>query len=275
MIPTQPFSTRDRATVRAALCATLRWKIWVKIIIGAVSMVGWLPVKAPATTIVMVRQENAAAIAADSEGTFEGGGAPITTKPVCKIYQVEGAIFAVAGLVQDPVSQFSVPEIVARELRRPGPFSDKLTSLETAVATAVEEELPLLMNSDRSGYEKMLRQGDAVSVLLAVPEAGAVSARGFSIHVAPNPVAPGVVLSITNDSRDQTILFAGQHSAIERKLQAPMTVFTQQMGGLAQSLVQLEIYSGAPGVSAPIDVVEVYPGITTWIRRKPNCPIGL
>jgi 20S proteasome alpha/beta subunit len=67
------------------------------------------------TCIVGIRTPKIVVIAADSMGTFKGYD-PETVRPVCKIFRVREAGFAIAGLTKDPVRGFDLERIVAEAL---------------------------------------------------------------------------------------------------------------------------------------------------------------
>jgi hypothetical protein len=85
-----------------------------------------------ATTIFVIGAPSEVVIAADSEGTFQGNGQPNTARTVCKFYQADDKFFALAGLVEDPTSGLSVPNIVSAELRGNATIGDALKSGELA-----------------------------------------------------------------------------------------------------------------------------------------------
>jgi ATP-dependent protease HslVU (ClpYQ) peptidase subunit len=71
-----------------------------------------------ATTIVEVWAPDEVVIAADGLPTFRGNNLPQHQNLVCKIFCAGKFFFAVAGFANDPITEFSAPKIVGRDLGR-------------------------------------------------------------------------------------------------------------------------------------------------------------
>jgi hypothetical protein len=231
-----------------------------------------------ATTIVVVRTPDEIAIAADSQGTFQGNNLPINRRTVCKVYQgADGVFFAVAGLVNDPSTGFNVPELVTRESRIGKTMSEKLRRVEDALKAALLAEIPHIKDRDPDGYRRLVGDKGAITVMFAGVEARSPIATGVSVGLAFSPEG-SISIDVMRDScpgncpNGTKIFWLGEADIIEHTI-ADRRIPSLGPSDLAKFLVQLEIDSGLPGVGGPIDLLRILPGGTQWIQQKPGCPI--
>jgi ATP-dependent protease HslVU (ClpYQ) peptidase subunit len=128
-----------------------------------------------ATTIVAIRTPDSVVLAADSRGTFAGGGE--TIRNVCKIHRVGDRFFAVAGLSEDPGRGFSVVNIVRRALQASDGVMNAATSAAEAMKNPLKHEVTRLAAEDKGLLERSLRKLPSVIVIGA--DKGVRAAAGF------------------------------------------------------------------------------------------------
>jgi hypothetical protein len=237
------------------------------------------PFAVQATTIVAIRTPAGVTFAADSAGTFRGHGSPESIRPVCKIYQDGQAFFAVAGLVHDPPTNFSVPKIVVRSTQGAKSIQERGTRFGAQIQRDIASEIQRLKASDPAGYKKLTTEPGAVTVIFGGVEKGIPVVNGVSID-----------LSLARDGTIQTTLkhdncpgncpngvrmfYAGQTEHIERALHSG-AVPSVRPPDIARFLVQLEIDARSPGVGGPIDILDISSGGPRWAQRKETCPSSI
>jgi hypothetical protein len=236
--------------------------------------------RAGATTVVIIRTPQEVVIATDSASTIRGDGLPVTSRTVCKIYQADTRLFfAVSGLVNDFVSGFNIPKLIASVIREGGSMTARLSRVERQVEAAVLSELPRLKERDPDGYAKVINSAGAVTVGLVGTDGGVPAAAIFSVGlvVSPDGAIRTKILRDTcpgNCPSGVRAFWFGEGGAIER-LRASGRLPQLEMPELARYLVQVEIDSGAPSVGGPVDVLRILPAGPIWIREKPSCPVTL
>jgi hypothetical protein len=195
-------------------------------------------------------------IAADSAATIRGDGLGVTTQTVCKIYQAGASLFfAVSGLVNDPLTEFDIPKIVASGSQDGGSMSAKLAGIEREVQTAVLRELPQVKKRDPVEYAELVNSKGAVTVALVGIDAGAPAAASFSLGLAVSPKG-SIETSIIQDScpgncpTGVRAFRFGEGAAIDR-LRAAGGLPDLGMPELARYLVQVEIECGRAECGRP------------------------
>ena len=235
--------------------------------------------RAAPTTIVVVRTPVDVSIGADSLGTFYSGDGSQSDRSVCKIYSVGGAFLGVAGLDNDPVTKFSVPQTISEAIAGKVRFTETLSAAQHALIPKLESELQSLMRTRPQVVSDSLKSGGGVSIILlgiedgvpvAIGQRFAVSTDGMS-HVLPEkPVrCPG------SDCVNGVYVFLlGESEIIKKATSSGGQSFNDSLA-LARRLVQLEIDAHVPGVGGPIDGLRVTAHGQEWVGRKPGCPISL
>ena len=147
----------------------------------------WRLTPAAGTTIVVIRTPQEVVIAADSSATVQGDGRRATTETVCKIYELRSNLFfAVSGLVNDSVTGFNIPEIVAAHSIGEN-IAEQLSNVERSVQTATLQEIPRLKLRDPAGCATLIGSTGAVTVMFAGIEGGSPVSRSFSLGLAASP----------------------------------------------------------------------------------------
>jgi hypothetical protein len=232
-----------------------------------------------ATTIVVIRTPLEVIVATDSQGTFEGNGGPANTKPVCKIYEgTNGTFFAASGIINDPISSFSISDLVMQGSQGSLKISDKAKHVGEVIEKALLKELPPLQARDPVGYEKMVKDKSAVAVVFVGLEGPSPIAVGFSIGLTISPQGT-IQTHLNTDScpgscPGGTKLFWLGESDLIKKLISEHKMPAMEPAALARFLVQVEIDGGVAGVGGPIDVLRITSNGPSWIQRKPGCPLA-
>jgi hypothetical protein len=227
-----------------------------------------------ATTIVEIRTPDEVVIAADSAGTFRGGGRT-TVGSVCKIYQVGKSFFSVGGLVGDPGAGFSVPQIVAHELRDDRSVADSLKAIEDGLRSALPSELSGLTRRDPEAgkYEPLV-----ITVLIARLQSH--TPVGAAMHlslamISPLGTLPDPEVKICPSSTCSTTIWwsVPTASVIPSRLEHGREALSlASPSNVARNLVQLDIDADTPGVGGPIDVLRLLPTGIIFPQMKPQCP---
>lgn len=229
-----------------------------------------------ATSIVVIVVPDRVVIAADSKGTFAGGGKPTTERQVCKIYRVGDTVFGVAGFVNDPVTQFSVPAETIRASRRRKSISEKIEAVHFTLEPMLEKEALLLMRDRPEEYRRFADpQNGGTTIIFIGVEKGVPIASGINFALSesqPNAVhfkeqrdaCPG------NCPKGIKIYWAGSHTAIERFVAHGGEISNPEK--LARFLVQLEIDDDSPNVGGPINVLSIDKSGLHQADPKENCP---
>ena len=230
------------------------------------------------TSIVAIRTPDFVVVAADSAGTFEGRGNPVTIKPVCKIQQAGRVLFAVSGFLVDPVTRFDVFRVVKNTKNRTGNVHGLAKAATAKLLRLFPQELKVLSTADPEAYGKIVggRQ-DASAVLffgienrkpiaVAVGFEAVLSSNG-SIQVStktlecPGPDCPNGVEAF----------YLGSHEAIERYVHSAPQQTIAVPENFVSFLVQLEIAEHPDSVQGPIDVMRVDANGAKWIHVKSRC----
>jgi hypothetical protein len=235
------------------------------------------PTVAFTTTIVGIRTPDVVVIASDSAGTFRGMDSS-TERPVCKIFVVKEAVFAVGGLVKDPTRGFDVEQLVAEGLWTRSSISTAAQEIRTSVSSQLREELIYLSAHNPSLFARTLSedQGYATSVLIAGIENGEPTAIGFGIRASGDTAdtlsLSASTLSCPGDCPAGVYTFLpGRHAAIDR--------YRRHYGGqvamspelAAPFFANLEIEANTPSIAPPIDVVRLDRAGISWPARKLEC----
>jgi Proteasome subunit len=250
--------------------------VWMGLFSAAIG----LPEKAAATTIVVIRTPSEVVIAADSFATIRADAGSSSTESVCKIYQLNSKLFfAVSGLVNDGLTGFSIPDVVASASRIGDGVSAKMDEAERRVRAAVLRELPRVKERDPAGYAKLIHAKGAVTVMFAGIDAGIPAAASFSLGLELSSTG-FIEVNVIHDScpancpSGTRAFWFGEGAVIER-LRATGGLPSLPMPELARYLVQAEIDAGAPSAGGPVDVLRILPGGPVWLRKKQSCPAAL
>jgi hypothetical protein len=197
---------------------------------------------------------------------------------VCKIYQIGTIFLGVGGLDHDPVTKFSVSEIVFTATRNVRGFRNKMTFAARAIRPKLLIEARNMLAARPNEFEHA--EANGVKIMLIGFEKGTpfVVGQQFTISVTSKhtvQVTPGKPISCPGADcpTGVYVLHLGAAEVIEQ-YSAAHPAFSSS-ADLARNLVQLEIDAHAPGVGGPIDVLRVSASGPQWIQQKPGCPIEI
>src|SRR5205823_1668067 len=135
----------------------------------------------------------------DSAGTFVGRNKASSVKPVCKIYQNGAMFFAVSGVVDDPVTGFNVPRIVAAASRIGGSITHRAEASAHKLRRDIPNEMLALKRANPEKFERIIRgEDDFGAVLFFGFENGILVTTGFGFKAVPSRSG---LISVTVDQR--------------------------------------------------------------------------
>ncbi len=202
---------------------------------------------------------------------------PLQMKAVCKVYQSAQMFFAVAGLVDDPVTHFNTAHVVMTASKNGGSIKSQAEATLRLLRQRVPREMRALKTADPQQYIKIASgERDFVSILFFGLEKGNIVATGFglkalvsntSIKIVPDwRSCPGV------DCPKGTYIFLlGEHDAIDRYFAAGKPL-ESVMADAVKSLIGLEIADRPNDVQPPIDILSVDSSGANWVCHKTECP---
>ncbi len=175
------------------------------------------------TTIVAVRTPEVFAMATDSKGTFEGGGRAATSRPVSKIFQKDGILYAISGLTKDTKRGFDPVASIDDSVSDLEPLQNIANKLEQVLSKALEGELTVL----RAEEPELFRQEIAAdgnhgtSILLACWENEGPLSIGIHFHGVLNEDGKLAIrttrLACPGDCPSGIFtFFLGHHTAIDK-----------------------------------------------------------
>jgi hypothetical protein len=223
--------------------------------------------KSRATIIVLVRNPEEVALAADSKLTYRGNNKPSTEGAACKIYQVGQAYFGVAGLINTSDSEYDAPTVIARELRGNSGIVTAARAAGETLKVKLLAQLPKMERLYPAGYEAVRKDPQAVSFVIAAMDGGVPTGIQIAVDFSG---AEAVVRDKVLSGGPQKFMAIGSPKAIRRVRSLPTF---KSASDLAIALVQHEIDSGNQVVGPPINAVTVRADGATWKRQELGCPI--
>ena len=232
---------------------------------------------AHATTVVGIRTPEQVVIAADSMGTSRGYRIE-TTQPVCKIFTVRDAAFAIAGLVKDPAWNFDAENLTAGSLRRQNRLSETANDITKRLTEMLGSYLERLKPGNPFLYSRLLEGegGDITSILLTAYEGDQPVAIGIGFRATEEPggrvgITATRVACPGDCPTGVMYFFLGERRPIDRYIaeQGRDRLLPAYSG--APFLVQLAIDGEPKRVGPPIDVVAIDRQGVSWPARKKGC----
>ena len=224
------------------------------------------------TTIVVSLAEAELVIGADSMETG-GGRAAGQTRLGCKIIRSDNKVFAVAGMSEYTETGFRASDIFMQAAKGRD-LEPAVEEFDKSIKPRLAETIAHIANNYPNELQAQIHNGVTLTVMIggikgAVP---ILFVRKFSIEVVN-----GAMKLRTNpihfSGGGQPRLFTfGEQDAIEKFLDQNPAVDQEEAVKKVRKLIEVEIATGNPKVSAPIDIVQITkPGIE-WIQRKTTCP---
>ena len=264
---------------RSPMVGRHRWGIQISPFLGFLVPL-WIGLPLPAahaTTIVGIRTPTQMVISADSMGTARGYRIE-STQPVCKIFTVKDAAFAIAGLVKNPTWNFDAEKLTAESLRRQIHLTESANDLTERLAGMLGTYLGRLRSGNPVLYSKLLEEddGNITSILLAAYEGDQPVAIGIGFRASEEP---GGLVRITatrvtcpGDCPNGVMyFFLGERRPIDRYIAENGKDRLLPASSGAPFLVQLVIDTGSKRVAPPIDVVVIDSQGVSWPARKEGC----
>lgn len=229
------------------------------------------------TIIIAIRTPAEIVVAADSMGTFFRKG-PELTKPVCKIFTVADAAFAVSGLTKNTARGFDAETLVARVLARRHSISEAADQVEADLRTRITHELEQQKQNEPDVFAKSMggEDGYVTSVLIAALEGDILVAVGIGFKAATG-TSRGITVSSSRlacpgDCPAGVFMFyLGDRRPIDRYFREHGSDFAMSPAAAAPFFVQLVIEAGSPGVGPPIDVLVISKQGVSWPALKKSC----
>jgi hypothetical protein len=233
---------------------------------------------AGATTIVGIRTPDEIVIAADSMGTFRGGGGPDSTKPVCKVFTVQDVGFAISGLTKGPIHGLNAEILVADAISRRQSISQVADAIENELSRVIRHELERQKQDELDLFSKSVagEDGYVTSVLLGVLEGGVPVAVGIGFKASQGAAGRVTVgtsrLMCPGDCPSGVFtFFLGERGPIDNYTKSHGKNMSMPPAPGARFLVQVVIDAGVPTVSAPIDVLTISKQGVSWSAVKNGC----
>ena len=230
------------------------------------------------TTIIGIRTPESVVIAADSMGTFRGGGLPEYIRKVCKIFNVQGAGFAISGLIKDPKRDLDLEREIAEVVWNRYPIHKAAALIEYRLKDLLSAELDRLKQENQALFLKTItgEGGYVTSFILATIEDGKPFAVGvgFQAKELPNgriEIKPSRI-SCPGDCDGGVYMFMlGEQGPINTYIKEHGEKFKMSPVDGAKFLVQLVIEAMPEKVGPPIDVLVVAPNGIFWHSKKMEC----
>jgi hypothetical protein len=229
--------------------------------------------RAPATTILAIRNSDIVVIVADSKASYKVESASPTT---CKIIPLRGAFAALGGLVHDNGRKYDTRVLVTAAFEAPGTFSEHITRAQNKVRKAAQIELRRLKAEDLPTFKFTVKHhGNFADLVFATFENNIprLSARRFHFDERTATVTMGK--SINCPGKDcpagTLIVKVGEVSAIERLLSQPANRHLDDE--VLLRLFQEQINASPDNVGAPIEILRIDSSGPKWMANDLGCPL--
>lgn len=272
---------RDQARCPFAGCAGGRGSGALKIVAGILV----LAIGAPcgATTVAILLRREALCVAADSRmRNMAERGDSIVTDDACKIEQLGELFFVTTGAagIRDVPGQpdVDVRALIRSALRADVDMARNADEAARAVEEALQSAVPRALDRIPGAREELAAQGPIVSLAVVGRHGGDPSAEVRHIFAREKD---GKLVVRTEASRPYTlpadpavtvVEILGYHSAAAQFLSDRKNeLATVPAVQVVETLVEVEAKRVPGWVGGPIDILELTPSSTKWVRRKPRC----
>jgi hypothetical protein len=233
----------------------------------------WSPPAGPfheGTAILAVRTEDVLVVGADSKTTRLD--APDVSTSTCKIQDVEGVFFAVAGLRRSTDGDFDVPLLAARACRTAGTLDEKVLAFEQAMQGPLTAALVRIRETAPDYYRgREQRHAAFVEVAFFSNEGGKPRflVRDFKARESEQKV-----LSIEVGAAELSgpgFALLGEAREMRDYLDANPIVDRMNPIEGARALLGRAATAHPETVGLPIDIVQLDGQAVRWVDRKPEC----
>jgi len=219
-----------------------------------------IPCGASATTVVAVQTQTAVIISVDSKPTFHGGnGREILPSTVSKLHQKGSVVFAIIGLDNDPNVGLYFRDVIADSFEENDPFTTKISKAEKAVEEAIQTEIYLLKQRNKTELEHLLQEPYISGFFMAdySDSSPHLSVRTFKMELQPSPH-----LVAENCGGENYICYSGPRDTWQKEVQKVFSTTPDPLLA-SRTIVENDIKSfpekvGPPVVSVVVDMAGVH-----------------
>jgi len=238
-------------------------------------------VASPATATCVVAQwtSDDIYIAADSKTkrVFHRPDGSRTVSEVlsCKLDELDGFVFAAAGLAWDEKTSFDLLDVVRDAVGGSESLAAVATALEKSAAPLLAEEMSLLEDEDPEAYRRFLTRPIATIVIARVeegmPKLAVVDFQAVLSESGEMTMKVGGQRCPEDcASRGMTLLFFGDCGDASSEIQDP-AIFSEGPAKAIEKLLEVAAATSKRVVGGPTDLVNVSRDGIYWFARKDGC----
>ncbi len=222
------------------------------------------------TAIVAVRTENVLVVGADSKTTRLE--TPDISTSTCKLQEVAGVFFAVAGLRRSADGDFDVPLLAARACQIPGSLGSKVEAFEQALQGPLTAAL-LHIRATQPDYfhGREGRRAPFVEVGFFSNEGGRPRLLIRDFKARETGHGPLSIEAGGDELSSPGIAVMGEAREMSRYVEANPIVHGMNPVDLARALLDRASTAHPETVGPPLDLVELDGQRARWVDRKPEC----
>ncbi|RPD46055.1 hypothetical protein [Paracnuella aquatica] len=225
---------------------------------------------AAATAIVVIVTPQYILLGTDSKRQVLDANAVVqANQQVCKIQNVGGYYFALAGFTSSQASGYSASQIVAKQLQQAASYETAISNIKQELKNILAKELKQRQQQQPAAFAQLLSTDEPLLELVVlrlqngVPQmeiigfekgAGSQVAVGSYTSRCPGDCPPG----------SQQIYFMGSYSGMEHFL-AQQRPFTEP-AMLVKQLIMEQAKVTPSSVGAPVNMVRFSADGTEWIK---------
>lgn len=229
------------------------------------------------TSILVVVNPTEIVIGADSKIQVEDKGQLIvTTVPTCKVYQVNGVVFAGANLITSRTG-YNAYAIAIKVLDGNGKFLDKVAQFERRIHDPLLKTLIGEKQNNPKSFKENLEGLIALDVVFATFEGGSpiVSFRRF---ICKKGKGDKVSIDIkrkdcSGDCAKGFYRFLGHGEAANNWIAKHPSIWNRGIAEAVRHLIWVEIEDQPRYVGGPIDILRMSKDETCWVgpKTKKSC----
>jgi hypothetical protein len=216
------------------------------------------------TTIIGVRTDDQIILASDSKVTT----AEDSSKDVglfCKIGQVEGVFFGVAGLVRDSNNLFNVATTVSNAKNGSATLLDSVTKFEEMIQAPLLWAIAGIKTKSPGYYRSRMENQDVLEVAFGAVEFGKPVMYVRTFQVVRTGDAIGLNVVRTECLEGLAYIFLGSHVAINGFMVGNPGVFREGWRQGIEKLIALEAAAFPNNVSLPAHIIQITQYGPQWL----------